>query len=183
MSSLNSPQKLCISNSKGNLHVFQHQRLIRPYHLGTVMLSKCPRIRSRITLCGSQLLQKLHIFWINLGSDLYKLSLITSARDPPLKMCRDPTRADSLLQLGACRIKTKSEHLSPWKSHARFPDAHPKKRCRKKKSLAAKVEQWRCQAAFWERAAVPCHAWTWTGKKMSLLPGMATLKCTGCLIL
>lgn len=105
MSSLNSPQKHCISNSKGNLHVFQHQSLIRPYHLGTVMLSKCPHIRSTITLCGSQLLQKGHIFWINLGSDLYKLSLITSAQDSPLKMCRDPARAGS-------RIKTKSKHLS-----------------------------------------------------------------------
>lgn len=182
MSSLNSPQKRCISNSKGNLHVFQHQRLIRPNHLGTVMLSKCPHIRSRITLCGSQLLQKLHVFWINLGSDLYKLCLITSAQDPPLKICRDPTQAGLLLQLGACRIKTKSKHLlSPWKNHAWFCDAHPKKRC--KKCLAAKVEQWRCQAASWERAAVSCHAWTWTEKKMSLLPRIVTLKCTGCLIL
>lgn len=168
MSSLNSPQKHCISNSKGNLHVFQHQSLIWPYHLGTVMLSKCPHISSTITLCGSQLPQKRHIFWINLGSDLYKLSLITSAQDSPLKMSRDPARAPSLLR----RERTKSQTKplpSPWKSHARIRDAHPKKRW-KKMCWAAKVEQWRCQVASRERAAVSCHAWTWTGKKMSLLP-------------
>lgn len=151
MSSLNSSQKHCISNSKGNLHVFQHQRLIWPCHLGTVMLSKCPHIRSTITLCGSQLLQKRHIFWINLGSDLYKLSLITSAQGSPLKMCRDPAQAGALLQLGA-EQKPNQNTSPPWKSRAWFRDAHPKK-----------VEQWRCQAAPWERAAVSCHAWTWTG--------------------
>lgn len=125
MSSLNSPQKHCISNSKGNLHVFQHQRLIWPYHLGTVMLSKCPHISSTITLCGSQLSQKRHIFWINLGSDLYKLSLITSAQDSPLKMSRDPARASSLLQPGA--DKKPNQTPFPWKGHAWIRDAHPKK--------------------------------------------------------
>lgn len=179
MSSLNSPQKHCISNSKGNLHVFQHQRLIWPYHLGTVMLSKCPHISSTITLCGSQLLQKLHIFWINLGSDLYKLSLITSAQDSPLKMSRDPARASSLLQPGA--DKKPNQTPSPWKSHAWIRDAHPKKRW--KKCLAEKVEQWRCQVASRERAAVSCHAWTWTGKKMSLLPGAVTPQRAAGLIL
>jgi len=89
------PPEALHSSSEGNLHVFQHQRLMRPYHLGTVILSKCPHIRSTITLCGSQLLQKRHIFWIDLGSDLYKLSLITSAQDPPWKCAEIPPKRAS----------------------------------------------------------------------------------------
>lgn len=163
MSTLNSPQKLCISNPKGNLHVFQHQRVIQPYHLGTVMLSKCLHIRSTITLCGSQLLQKRHIFWINLASDLYKLSLITSAQDPPLKTRRDPARAGPFCSWERNKTRTKPPLSVPGKATLGFVTPTPKNQG--KNFLAVKVEQWRCQEASWERAAGSCHAWTWTGNK------------------